>query len=119
MAASTASAVFVEIFSNLPASATMLSDDNIKEFLVWLSDKPRDTQGYVASKVWERLTGQARLVPPPPAADLVKAVLTLIWQWDATTMLEELGLPDHMVLNASRMIEDAFDGALGRQGAGG
>ena len=106
-----ASAVFAELFSNLPAAAAMLSDDNIKEFLVWLSDKPREAQGYTATKVWERLTGQARLLPPPPTADLVKAALTLIWGWDATVMVEELGLPDQVLLQASRMLEEAFDGA--------
>ena len=105
-----ANAEFLEIFMNLPQAAFMLSDDNIKEFLAWLSDKPREITGYLAAKVFERLTGQARLVPPPPAADLVKTALTMVWEWDATEMIEALGLDDALVLRAARMIEDVFEG---------
>ena len=98
---STANAELLEIFINLPQAAFMLSDDNIKEFLAWLSDKPREITGYLAAKVFERLTGQARLVPPPPAADLVKTALTMVWEWDATEMIEALGLDDALVLRAA------------------
>ena len=107
-----AHAEFVEIFNALPASAVALSDDNIKEFLVWLTDAPREIKGYQSAKVFARLTGVRKLSPPLLAVDLVKTALTLLWNWDATAMIDDLDVHEDLILRATRTLEEAFEGAF-------
>jgi hypothetical protein len=98
-----------DIFVALPASAGCLSDDNIKEFLEWTSTHAREVQPWQASKVYERLVGDARLISVPIVLTLVKAALTLLWGWDADPILREVDLEDGVVFHATRTLECAFD----------